>query len=209
MGFLSARGQFRFPSAMHTDACPFSGAMGYPSWELACELCDVRRYIFMRIAGPVAKGRDASPKALARGAKKGSCPRCVKAPHIAVPPPFELGVYGWLTGMGAKLWPPRAPWASRRLAAANYVLGSNESPLPVGCDWAALSLEFVAPKPLIRPILRGVPAPFPAIADAEMQKKTLRKGLYATNTAKDSHENATRPTVTPNPENSGGAPPPL
>ena len=155
--------------------------------------------------GPVAKGRDASPKAPAWKAKVGSCPRCVKATHIAVPPPFESGAYSWLEEMGAKLWTAEGPWAGRRLAAANYVLDSNGPPVPVGWDWSARSLEFIAPKPIGRPILRSVPAPTPTIADAEMQKKTFKKDWYANFTAKDSRENATQPTVTPNPDYSRGA----
>ena len=88
----------------------------------------------IRIAGPGATGRDASPEA-----KVGFRPCCVKATHIAVPLSFELGANGWLGKMGMKLWTPEGPWACGRLPAVNYVLDSNGSPLPVGWDWAARS----------------------------------------------------------------------
>ena len=94
-----------------------------------------------------------------------------------------------------RLWTSDGPWAGRRLAAVNYVLTSNGTPLPVGWDWAARSLDFAAPDPLVRPISRGVPVPIPTIADAEEQKQTLKKDSDATVTAKESQENVNKPAV--------------
>ena len=67
-------------------------------------------------------------------------------------------------------WPTDGHWGGRRSAAVNYVSDSNSAPLPVGWDWAARSSEFVAPKPLIRPIPNNIPAPIPAIAGAGKRK---------------------------------------
>ena len=119
----------------------------------------------------------------------------MKATHIAVPMSSELGAYSWLKETGAKLGTSEGPCAGRRLAAVNCVLYSNGSPLPVGWDWAARPLEFAAPNPLVRSILRGNPAPILTIADAEMQEKTLEKDLDTNITAKDSQGNVTQPVV--------------
>ena len=56
------------------------------------------------------------------------------------------------------------------MAAVNYALDSRGAPLPVGWDWAARPLEFVAPKPLIRSIPNNIPGPIPTIAGAEKRK---------------------------------------
>ena len=65
----------------------------------------------------------------------------------------------------------KGPWADRRLAAVNCVLGSSGSLLPVNEDWAARSLEFVPPSPLVRLISRGVHVPSPTVEDAEKLRR--------------------------------------
>ena len=105
-----------------------------------------------------------------------------------------------------KLGTSEGPWAGRRLAAVNYVLDSNGSPLPVGRHWAARPLEFAAPNPLVRSILRGIPAPIPTIADDEMQQKTFEEDLDTNISAKDSQGNVTQPTVTRTPSTPGETP---
>ena len=89
-----------------------------------------------------------------------------------------------------------APWTGRRLAAANYVLDPNGTPLPVGRDWAARPLEFPVPNPPIRSIPRGMPLPIPSIADAEKQRRTPKRDSGANITAKEPQENVDQPTVT-------------
>ena len=98
-----------------------------------------------------------------------------------------------------KLWTCEGPWAGRRLAAVNYVSDSSGSPLPGGWGWAACSLECIVTNPLFCPFLRGAPSPIPTIADAEMQKKTLKKESDTNITAEDSRENASQPTVNSTP----------
>ena len=72
----------------------------------------------------------------------------------------------------------------------------GDLPPPVGWDWAAHSLEFVAPNPLVRSISRGVPALIPTIADARKQRRTLKEDGDAKITAEESQENANHPTDT-------------
>ena len=76
--------------------------------------------------------------------------------------------------------------------------GNNGSPLPVGWDLAARSLEFVAPQPLIRSMFRGSPVPSPAIADAEKQKKSRAKGEHTNIEVRDTSETASGRPATPN-----------
>ena len=59
------------------------------------------------------------------------------------------------------------------MAAAGYVLDSDSAPRQICLDWAARSLEFNAPDPLIRPLPHGLSAPIPTIAhSAENDKRT-------------------------------------
>ena len=82
--------------------------------------------------------------------------------------------------------------AGSRRSAVSYVLENDGSPLPVGRDWAARSLEFVAPQPFIRPIFRGPPVPIPAIAEAGRQQTPHAKDEHTTLEVKDTHETAGR-----------------
>ena len=72
-------------------------------------------------------------------------------------------------------------------------------PPRVGWDSAARSLEFIAPRPLIRPPRRGISVPIFTIAGAETQQKTGKEDLDTNIRVKDSQENATRPTVSRTP----------
>ena len=45
------------------------------------------------------------------------------------------------------LWSEAGPWAGRRLAASIYVLDYGGAPVPKTRNWAARSLDFVAPSP--------------------------------------------------------------
>ena len=85
---------------MHARA---SVPWGYQSWEVANDSRDARRRILIRIAGPVAKERDASSKALAQKAKVGFRLRRLEATHITVPFSFELGARSRLKAVGAEL----------------------------------------------------------------------------------------------------------
>ena len=69
-------------------------------------------------------------------------------------------------------WADERPWNGRRLAAANYVLDSGGSPLPVGWYWAAKLLDFVPPTALIRSISRAAPVFIPTVAEAEKLQET-------------------------------------
>ena len=69
-------------------------------------------------------------------------------------------------------------------------------PLPVFWDWAARSLEFIAPEPLFRSVSRGIPAPIPTTADAEKQRKTVKKDSDTTTVAMGPSETVNTPSVT-------------
>ena len=69
-------------------------------------------------------------------------------------------------------WPLHlGPRAGRRLAAMDYALNLDCMPFPSGWDWAARSLEFHAPDPLVRAIFRGTPQLPPAISQAAAQAR--------------------------------------
>ena len=104
-------------------------------------------------------------------------PRCTRATHIAVPPTFDLGAFSSIKELGMSLWASDRPKAGRRLAAVSYVLDSNCALLPIGRNWAARPLEFIAPDPLIRPLTHGLSVPIPAIADAEKHDKRTKLDL--------------------------------
>ena len=69
---------------MRADACLGFSFTEYESWAVASGICDARRFILIRLAGPVAKGSDAK-SALAQQATAQSRPWCVKAMYIAAP----------------------------------------------------------------------------------------------------------------------------
>ena len=48
------------------------------------------------------------------------------------------------------LWKENGSWVGRRPSAIPYVKDYGGAPLPCAWDWAACSLEFAAPSPLIR-----------------------------------------------------------
>ena len=144
--FLRARYLIGFPVSRHTDACLGHNTMGYQSWEVAYGLYDTRKFNLIRLVGPASTGHDAESM-LTQEAKAGFRPCCIQSTHIAVPSSPKLGAYSELQELGMRLWANKGPWAARRLAAANYVLVSNRSPLPAGWNWAARSLDFNAPSP--------------------------------------------------------------
>ena len=75
------------------------------------------------------------------------------------------------------LWACDDPRTGRCLVAAPYVLDSNGAPLRIGWDWAASSVEFNAPDPLICPLPHGLSAPSPTIAEAEQDDKRAKVDL--------------------------------
>ena len=156
-----------------------------------------RRFILIRLAGPVDKG-SGDKIALAEKATVVFRPRYADAAHVAAPAVFGRGEYSRMKEMCMELWSLHAPWAGRRLAAVGYNLDNNGSPHPVGWDLAARSLEFVAPQPLIRSMFRGSPAPILAIADAEKQKKSHAKGENTNIEVRDTRETASSRPATRN-----------
>ena len=70
-----------------------------------------------------------------------------------------------------------APGGGGRLAAVSFVMNANGAPLPAAWDWAARSLEFVGPDPLIRTISNGTPVPILTIAEAANQSKRTKDDL--------------------------------
>ena len=76
-------------------------------------------------------------------------------------------------------WAAEGPRAVRRLAAVNYVMGNNGSPLPAGWGWAAESPEFLAPSHLIRSISRGAPVLMSTIEEAGESGETHDKDKNA------------------------------
>ena len=90
-----------------------------------------------------------------------------RATNIAVPPTFDLGTFSPIKELGMSFWAADGPWVGGRLAAVSSDLESNGIPLPTGWDWAARSLELIAPDPLSRPLPGGLSDPMPTIAEAE------------------------------------------
>ena len=165
-GFLRARGQIGFPASMHADACLGYSATGYQSWGVAYNVLEARKFDLIRPAGPASQGRNAKG-ILTQKAKAGFCPCCVQATRIANATSIQSGEYSPLKELGMQPSADEGPWAGRRLAADNYVLGYGGSLLPVGWDWAAKSLEFNAPRALIRSMCRGAPILIPTIAESK------------------------------------------
>ena len=87
------------------------------------------------------------------------------------PPTLRIGCIQFAERNGRKTLDPGWPLDGKTPWSGHYVLDANGAPLSVGWDWAARSLEFTAPNPLIRPTYRGVRAPIPTIADAEKGRK--------------------------------------
>ena len=102
-------------------------------------MLEASKYNSLRIVGPFPQGHDAK-SVVAQKANVGSRPCCEKATHIAVPTSFKLGEYSPLKELGMHLWAEDGPWAGRRLAAVDYVMDNNGSPLPdgwyLGCEIA-------------------------------------------------------------------------
>ena len=74
------------------------------------------------------------------------------------------------------------------MAAANYVLESSGSPLPVGWDRAARSLELSAPIPLIRRVCRGTPILTPTMAQVEASQQPRDKSKNANIGSQDTQD---------------------
>ena len=83
-----------------------------------------------------------------RGAKEGWGPCCPRATHVAIPPMYQAGEYGWCKARGLALWMANGSWAPRRLAACKYA--GDFGGLSKNWGWAAQRLNLRAPDPLAR-----------------------------------------------------------
>ena len=113
LGRFRARGQFGFPAYVRADGRLGFSATGCRNWEVGSGICEARRFILIRLAGPVAKGPGAE-NASAQKAKVGFRPCCEKVTRVAAPAAFGLGECSRLKGMGMDLSALRGPWAGRR-----------------------------------------------------------------------------------------------
>ena len=66
----------------------------------------------------------------------------------------------------------------------------NCTPLPTGWDWAAKSLDFLAPDPLIRGVHRGDPVAIPTVASAKAGILAKTKRDKITDVRKDTNTGA-------------------
>ena len=104
------------------------------------------------------------------------CPFCAVATRVAVPGCYSLAPFDRLKQIDLRLWAESGPWAPRRLAAIDYVPRINGStPRPTGWDWAAQTLKFAAPRPLVRGTFLGAPRPIPAVAKVKVNSTRTRE----------------------------------
>ena len=103
---------------MHTDACLGYRSTGYQRREAACGILEASNYSLIRLAGPVAKGRDAK-SVLTQEAQVDFCPCRVQATNIAILTSLKLGERSPLKELGVQLWAEEGSRAGRRSAAAN------------------------------------------------------------------------------------------
>ena len=114
---LRANGQFGFPPSTQTDTCLRFRRMGRQSSEVAINHCDAPWRILFRLEGLIARGHDASEQNWAQETKVGYCPCCTRAPYIALPPAYTVGVYSSVEEQGTSPWSEAGPRAGRRLVA--------------------------------------------------------------------------------------------
>ena len=171
-GFLRARGQFGFPASLRADACLGFRATGYQSWEVARGHCEVLR-----------------PLSQLDLLQRGMTPRRKPCPggqrwDIVLPArrrrtspirPLSNWVQSARLKRSACLWATDGPPGGRPSAAVTYSLDANGAAFAAGWDWAALSLDFVAPKPLFRSISNDIPVRMPKIAEAEKKNRRAKE----------------------------------
>ena len=132
---------------MVADAALGFSRMAFRSAVMAATMRDAGEFILACCPGMVAKAHSAPKSNLARGAKEGCGPCCSRATHVAIPPMYQAGEYGWCKARGLALWAPRR-LAPRRLAACKYA--GDFGGLSENWGWAARRLNIRAPEPLAR-----------------------------------------------------------
>ena len=81
---------------------------------------DAGQFILACRRGMVAKTHSTPKSNLAQRAKEGCGPCRTRATHVATPPMYQSGGYGWCKERGLALWMANGPWAPRRVAATKY-----------------------------------------------------------------------------------------
>ena len=157
-------------ASMNTDACLGFPVMAHQSWGIAHGHCAARQSTLVGFEGRLSKGHNGKADGLCQKSTGGYCPCCARATRVAISPPYSLGPLGGLKQTGIRLWAEFGPWAPRSLAAMEYpMLYIERYPLPTGWDWAAKSLDFNAPDPVIRGAPGGEPDVTPIIVHTKAQ----------------------------------------
>ena len=166
--------QLGYPGTILSDSQLGYSVYAYQSAEVLFDLIGVRDEILIRIDGLRCKGHKSSETC--QKAKLGYCPRCAIPTHIAIPNSFELGEFPIRKQQVMDLWAKHGPWGPRRLAAMKYALEDNSRQgQPPTWDWAARSLHFAFPPPLIRARADGPPEPI--ITLAETRRRRIRTDM--------------------------------
>ena len=137
-----------FPTCGRQRSAGIFARMAFRSAVMAATTRDAGEFILACCQGMVAKAHSVPKSDLARGAKEGCGPCCPRATHVAIPPMYRAGEYGWGKARGLALWMANGSWAPRRLAACKYA--GDFGGLSKNWGWAAQRLNLRAPDPLAR-----------------------------------------------------------
>ena len=109
--------------------------MGYHSSDVASNPYEAGEFALVSLVGTTFRAYAATEQNTAQKPKVGFRPCCTRATRVADPPAYALGEYQSLKARGLALRRRFGPWASRRLAAAQFARSFGN--LPPRWDWAA------------------------------------------------------------------------